>query len=108
MATVDSFSFPSGHTSRAIMVACLVAVRFWASYPGLVAMAAIWAVLVALSRVVLGRHYATDVLGGLVLGVTVTAISTSGKWSASGFHIGGGMLVTLNSWATKNVWRAGN
>jgi len=88
------------------MVACLVAVRFFASYPGLVAMAAVWAVLVALSRVVLGRHYATDVLGGLVLGVVVTKISTSGKWSPSGFHIGDGMLVILNSWAAKSIFGA--
>ena len=62
----DPHSFPSGHAARAFMIAVLVtslgpawlAVILW-----------IWAPLVSLSRVAMGVHYVSDVLGGLALGV---------------------------------------
>jgi undecaprenyl-diphosphatase len=68
-------SFPSGHTlAAAILGAGLVVVylpvcrRAWqraALFAGGVA----WPLLIGLSRIYLGRHYLTDVLGGLLLGV---------------------------------------
>ena len=62
----DPHSFPSGHAARAFMIAVLatglgpawLATLLW-----------IWAPLVALSRVAMGVHYLSDVLGGLVLGL---------------------------------------
>ena len=36
-----------------------------------------YAVLIGLSRVVVGAHYATDVIGGLVLGVVIAVAITA-------------------------------
>lgn len=67
----DHFSFPSGHTSAAFMVATLLSVFF----PSLTLLLYLWAALVALSRVVLGVHFPTDTLVGVALGMGV-AISS--------------------------------
>jgi len=61
----DAFSFPSGHTSSAFMVAWIGS----AQVPGLGPVLFGWAVLVALSRVVLGVHYPSDVLAGSAMGL---------------------------------------
>lgn len=61
----DQFSFPSGHTSAAFMVATLVGYFFPAVIIGLY----LWALLVGFSRVVLGVHFPTDTMMGMVLGV---------------------------------------
>ena len=63
----DQFSFPSGHTSAAFMVATLVC-HF---LPGLSLVMYPWALLVGFSRVVLGVHFPTDTLVGLMLGASV-------------------------------------
>lgn len=61
----DQFSFPSGHTSAAFMMATLVG--FFV--PSLIAPLFLWAASVGFSRVVLGVHFPTDTLMGVVLGV---------------------------------------
>jgi undecaprenyl-diphosphatase len=61
----DQFSFPSGHTSAAFMVATLLCYFF----PYLTPVLLLWAVLVAFSRVILGVHFPTDTLMGAALGV---------------------------------------
>ena len=65
----DQFSFPSGHTSAAFMMATLLSFYF----PALIIPFYIWATLVACSRVVLGVHFPTDTLVGSILGMS-TAI----------------------------------
>lgn len=64
----DKYSFPSGHSSRAAMVAfiliCIDPVSF-IFYPPLLA----WVGAVALSRVLAERHYFLDVFAGLGIGV---------------------------------------
>jgi undecaprenyl-diphosphatase len=58
-------SFPSNHTTVAFAIA--FAVLFVSRRAGVVFIA--WAVLIACSRVLVGVHYATDVLAGVVIGV---------------------------------------
>jgi undecaprenyl-diphosphatase len=63
-APLDQYSFPSGHTLHAVaftIVAC-------AYYPVLAWVLVPFAAMVALSRVVLGLHYPTDVLAGSAIG----------------------------------------
>lgn len=67
----DQFSFPSGHTSAAFMVATLLVYFF----PPLAAGLYCWAASVGFSRVVLGVHFPTDTLMGMVLGVGSAFIS---------------------------------
>jgi len=68
--STDKYAFPSGHASRAGAVAVTLAFAF----PQYAVLCFLWAVLVALARVILARHYLTDVAGGLLFGGTVSLI----------------------------------
>jgi undecaprenyl-diphosphatase len=70
----DQFSFPSGHTSAAFMMATLLSFYL----PALIIPLYFWATLVGCSRVVLGVHFPTDILVGIILGVC-TAIFSLGQ-----------------------------
>lgn len=61
---LDHFSFPSGHTLHAVMFTTMLG---WVQ-PILLIIMLPFTFLIALSRVVLGLHYPTDVLVGAVLG----------------------------------------
>lgn len=69
------FGFPSGHVSTTVtFVAGLVGFaglvqRGWVRTAGLV-----WLLLMAVSRLYLGRHFIGDVVGGLALGALVVAV----------------------------------
>jgi undecaprenyl-diphosphatase len=63
-APLDRFSFPSGHTLHAVCFA-VVAIQ---AFPVLAWVLVPLAVLIALSRMVLGLHYPSDVLAGALLG----------------------------------------
>jgi len=67
----DQFSFPSGHTSAAFMVATLLGYFL----PDLLPILYLWAALVGFSRVVLGVHFPSDTLMGMVLGVSTAIFS---------------------------------
>ncbi len=71
---VNTFSFPSGHTAMSTVVFGMLAIiiagmlplpRRWLAY----GLAGVLAVLVGFSRLYLGAHWFSDVLGGFVLGV---------------------------------------
>lgn len=68
---LDQFSFPSGHTLHAVSLS-IVAV---AHFPALGALLFPFALLVALSRVVLGLHYPSDVVAGAAIGAGLAAAS---------------------------------
>lgn len=61
---LDRYSFPSGHTLHAVSFATMIT----ASFPEFAWVCVPFAVLVAMSRVVLGLHYPSDVLAGAALG----------------------------------------
>lgn len=61
---LDQFSFPSGHTLHAVAFSITVVSYF----PELAVLVAPLVVLIAISRVVLGLHYPSDVLAGALIG----------------------------------------
>ena len=69
LVTSDAGSFPSGHTANAATLAVLavaVAASRWRWWAG--AIGALYILLMAVSRLVLGVHWCTDVLGGALAG----------------------------------------
>lgn len=64
--TIDPHSFPSGHAARAALLVVLAA-GLGPSWLGWAL--AVWAPLMALSRVMTGVHYLSDLLGGVAVGV---------------------------------------
>lgn len=63
----DKYAFPSGHATRASAVAITIGTAVCDSILPLFS----WAILVALARVILARHYLLDVLAGLSLGLFI-------------------------------------
>ncbi|QTR48001.1 phosphatase PAP2 family protein [Thiothrix litoralis] len=64
VAALDQFSFPSGHTLHAVGFSWVLL----SYYPEWFVLVVPFSILVALSRVVLGLHYPSDVLMGAFLG----------------------------------------
>ncbi len=71
VAPLDEFSFPSGHTLHAVAFS-MVAV---AHYPALALLLVTFTTCVAVSRVVLGLHYPSDVLAALGIGTALAGLS---------------------------------
>ena len=72
-APLDKYSFPSGHTLHAVSFSIIAVYNFpelgWILIP--------FSMLVALSRVLLGLHYPTDVAAGAVIGSLLGSIAIS-------------------------------
>jgi undecaprenyl-diphosphatase len=64
--STDPHSFPSGHAARLVMLA-VFSLGFGPA--GLCALLFLWAPLVAISRVAMGVHYLSDMIGGAALGI---------------------------------------
>jgi undecaprenyl-diphosphatase len=69
--TLDQFSFPSGHTLHAVCFTLIVCghlpFAIWILTP--------FALMVAISRPVLGLHYPSDVLAGALIGASIALLS---------------------------------
>jgi len=85
-------AYPSGHTAMAfsmVVVLALAVRRWWVTV-----LAVVLATLVSFSRIYLGHHYPSDVVGGAVLGSALGA-------SVYGLFYGGHSLVARLQWL---VW----
>ena len=70
-APLDYYSFPSGHTLHAVAFTIIAVSHF----PGLAWLLVPFSACVALSRVILGLHYPSDVLIGAAIGALVALLS---------------------------------
>lgn len=75
----SSLSFPSGHANSAALMAAALTVVFWRGWEGRTRTLAVVLVvatplLSGWTRLTLGGHYLSDVVGGMLLGVTWVAL----------------------------------
>jgi membrane-associated phospholipid phosphatase len=84
LVTLSSYGFPSGHTMGATLLYGLLALLAWKNLRNRAARltcvvgACFWILLIGLTRIYLGVHYLTDVLGALAAGLFWLAFS----WTA--------------------------
>jgi undecaprenyl-diphosphatase len=70
-APLDEFSFPSGHTLHAISMSC-IAMHY---FPWLGIILVPLSISIALSRIVLGVHYPSDVIAAGLIGLSMASTS---------------------------------
>ncbi len=79
---LDTYSFPAAHASRAAMVSKFLLSHLVLAVP-LRVLLVLWAVLVSLSRVLLGQHHLTDMACGFALGFLHFSLMET-VWLSSG------------------------
>lgn len=70
--STDPHSFPSGHAARSIMLA-VVALGLGSLWLGMILL--VWSPLVGLARIIMGVHYPSDVIAGMILGVLMGVLT---------------------------------
>lgn len=83
LVTVHTSSFPSGHTAEVSLLAFAVSILFPKHKWG-IALAWMWAIIIAYSRMDLGVHYPSDVLGSFIISSIVAFAFIKGM-TALGF-----------------------
>ena len=90
LVVVTGYSFPSGHAATSALVAGALAILLWSvltdrrARVAVCVAAATWAGLVALSRVYLGVHWISDLVGSwLLAGVWLVVLHTVVEWAAA-------------------------
>ena len=76
---LDSWGFPSGHTSSSVVLWGTAALMFRKKI--ITALAAAMMVFIPLSRIYLGRHFLADVLAGFILGFLVLMVFFYGAYA---------------------------
>lgn len=69
----DQFSFPSGHTAAAFVMA----IQISAYFPSLIMIAFMWALSIGIARILLGVHFLGDIIAGVFLGLFSTMLATA-------------------------------
>lgn len=70
--STDPHSFPSGHAARSTMLA-VVALVMGPLWLGIILL--VWSPLVGLARILMGVHYPSDVIAGMLLGVIMGVLT---------------------------------
>ena len=68
-AKESTFSFPSGHTESISSISGVLTIKYGRRYKAVPIVGVALTLLVMVSRMYLGQHYLSDVLGGLTVGV---------------------------------------
>lgn len=95
IVSVDAFSFPSGHSSRVSFLAqfAILLDHKYSAHGLIVA----WALIVAISRCMMGRHYLTDVIAGLALGSVTLLALTRGSMDREVFKVNAEAMIHISS-----------
>ncbi len=100
LVEASGLSFPSGHSSGAAALAGVLLVVLWPILgrrwrPWLTAALVLAALCVAWTRIALGLHYLSDVVGGLALGAAVVLVSMA----TFGLYAGGRAELPRGGWS---------
>lgn len=69
------YGFVSGHATNSFMIAIYFSLFLRQFYKKIMLLMIIWALVVCYTRVYLGVHYPSDIIGGISLGMTLAIIS---------------------------------